>query len=403
MYNIYNMEKKLKAVGIIAEYNPFHNGHKYHLEQSLKESGADVCVSVISGNFTQRGEIALLSKWTRAEMAVKNGVNLVVEMPVIFACNSAGYFAESGIEILEALGAEFISFGSELGNINRLISISRAMKDNEEIIENSIKKSVKGGLSYPRARHEALINIIGITDESAIENPNNILALEYLKYIKKAKPITVKRQGAGYYEDDEESYLASATAIRKKLIAGKDISPSVPDITWEILRQNSENLTCNEMLFDLMREKILTSSNEEINMIFGAEEGLGNAMKNGVRYWKSYDEMVEYLKSKRYTRTRVLRVMTSTLLGITRENVRSAQNYVRVLAFDEKGSAYLKQIKKDGICHLPIITNINKDLVDCTMAAATLEKDILATDIYNLAAGLDLYMNSEYVKKPLKL
>ena len=140
------MENKLKAVGIIAEYNPFHKGHKYHLGQALTESRADVCVAVISGDFTQRGEIALLDKWTRAEMAVRNGVNLVVEMPTLYACSNAGYFAEAGVEILEALGAEVICFGSESGNTEELSRIAREIESNMENLEEEIKTGVKDGL-----------------------------------------------------------------------------------------------------------------------------------------------------------------------------------------------------------------------------------------------------------------
>ena len=148
------MEKKLTSVGIIAEYNPFHNGHKYHLEQALTESGADVCVSVISGNFTQRGEIALLDKWTRAEMAVKNGVNLVVELPTVFACSNAGYFAEAGVEILEALGTDFICFGSESGNTEELSRIAREI----ESVGPKLEKEIKD-ICYLVAHHDDIIDV----------------------------------------------------------------------------------------------------------------------------------------------------------------------------------------------------------------------------------------------------
>ncbi len=393
----------MKVCGIICEYNPFHNGHKYHLEQSLKESGADVCVAVISGNFMQRGEIAMLDKWTRAEMAVKNGANLVVEMPAVFACNNAGYFAKGGVEILEALGVSTISFGSELGNMEELKAIARAMADNEEIIENAVKEAVKGGQAYPRARHEALVSILGEEAAAHLDNPNNILAFEYLRHMTKAEPMTVKRMGSGYHDQQADSPLASATAIRRAIAEGREIFQSVPGISGEIISREAGNIAGQEMLFDLIRQKVLTTSALELNNIFGAEEGLGSAMKKGVRYWKSYDDIVEDLKSKRYTRTRIARVLALTLLGVTRDDVRNARNYIRVLAFDEKGSAYLKQVKKSGECLLPVITNINKDTEDCPEILSTLEKDILAADIYNLATGRDLYANSEFVRRPFKL
>ena len=395
------MENNLKAVGIIAEYNPFHNGHKYHLEQALKESGADVCVAVISGNFTQRGEMAMLDKWTRAEMAVKNGVNLVVEMPAVFACSNAGYFAEAGVEILEALGAESICFGSESGNTDELSRIAREIESNRKNLEEEIKSGVKDGLSYPRARSQAIFRLFGEDAASVIESPNNILAIEYIMCMKKARPMAVKRMGAAYHDSEaDKSGIASATAVRKMLLDGQDISPVVPEFSREKIEQNRERIADSNMLKPLVIQKVLQTSAEELNCIFGAEEGLGNILKSRVRYWKTYEDIIEDLKSKRYTRTRIERVLVHTLLGIKKEDMLSATKYIRVLAFDEKGSRYLKQIKKAGFCQLPIITNINRDADAFPEIAKTLEKDILAADIYNAAAGLDLYDNSEYVKKP---
>ena len=397
------MEKKLKSVGIIAEYNPFHNGHKYHLEQALTESGADICVAVISGNFTQRGEIALLDKWTRAEMAVRNGVNLVVEMPTVFACSNAGYFAEAGVEILEALGTDFICFGSESGNTEELSRIAREIEANSQNLEEKIKEGAKNGLSYPRARSQAVSKLLGEKAASAIESPNNILAVEYIRRMKNARPLAVKRLGAGYHDTDSTEGMASATAVRKLLKEGGDISRIVPEISREIIEKNTEHMAESEMLTSLIIQKVLQSSAGELNGIFGAEEGLGNIMKARVRYWKTYEDIVDDLKSKRYTRTRIERVLVHTLLGIKREDMLCASKYIRVLAFDEKGSRYLKQVKKSGECKRPIITNINRDKDAFSEIQATLEKDILAADIYNLACGRDLYAHSEYVKKPVAI
>ena len=414
----------LRAVGIIAEYNPFHNGHKYHLQQSMEKTGADVSVAVISGNFTQRGELAVLDKWTRAEMAVRNGVDLVVEMPVLFACNNAGYFARGGVEILENLGAEWISFGSESGNIDRLLEISQAMKSHADELNSYAGKAVKEGLSYPRARQEALIKVLSETcsmggtskdpsewrlqeDRDELEeiliHPNNLLALEYLKTMRTAEPITVRRQGSGYYELEPKGSMASATGIRKMLAQGEDISRLVPDITREILMKHRRNLGDEEKLFTLLAGRILMSQPRELNHIFGAEEGLGNKMKNNIRYWKSYEDILEGLKSKRYTRTRIGRLLAMTLMGTGRTDVKQAQNYIRVLAFDEKGGRYLKQVKKSNRCMLPVLTNLNKELTVFPELERTIAKDILASDLYNLACGKDLYENSDYVKMPVRI
>ena len=390
----------MKSVGIIAEYNPFHNGHKFHLEKSLEITGAEVSVAVISGNFTQRGEPAILDKWTRAEMAVRNGINLVVEMPVMFACNNAGYFARGGVEILENLGCDYISFGSESGNIEELAGIARAMEMHREEINEGVRMAVKEGQAYPQARADVLSSIFDKEALEAIESPNNLLALEYLRFIKQAKPVTVKRQGSGYHELEAKDNMASATGIRKLLTEGGDISPLVPDITREILIARREEFCNVDMLFSIMAAKILISSESELNGIFGAEEGLGSKMKNDIRYWKTLEEMIDGLKSKRYTRTRISRLLAMTLLGITREEVKQAQNYIRVLAFDEKGSRYLKEVKKSESCRIPILTNINKEAQLYPEIKNTLAKDILASDLYNLATGKDMYKCADYVQMP---
>ena len=392
----------MQSVGIIAEYNPFHNGHKYHLEKSLEMTGATASVAVISGNFTQRGEPALLDKWTRAEIAVKNGLNLVVELPVLFAANNAGYFAKGSVEILENLGCDYISFGSESGNIRELLNISRETYKNRGEIEAAVKEAVKKGASYPKAQSEAVAGLLGDEASELMSLPNNILALEYLRFMKRAKPLTVKRQGSGYHELTPKDKFASAGGLRAMLAKGENISHLVPPITLEMLANYEGKTGIQDRLFPLIAEKILISTDDELNAIFGAEEGLGNKMKSRIRYCKSTEELVKELKSKRYTRTRINRLLIMTLLGVTRETAKTAQNYIRVLALDEIGAKYLKEIKKSESCKLPIITNINKEATLFPECAKTLEKDILASDLYNLACGRDLYANSDYVKMPFR-
>ena len=176
----------MRVAGIVAEYNPFHNGHLYHLNESKKLTDAEISIVAMSGNFVQRGQVAIADKWKRAEAAIRCGADLVVEISVIFACNSAPYFAKGGVEILEALGVDYISFGSESGNIEELKAISQEMKRLEGEIEEYIKEAVKNGLAYPRAREEAISELIGSQAAELINNPNNILALEYLKKIENA-------------------------------------------------------------------------------------------------------------------------------------------------------------------------------------------------------------------------
>ena len=425
-----NMEKK--AVGIIAEYNPFHNGHAYHLAESLAASGADVSVAVISGSFTQRGEPAILDKWSRARMACEGGVNLVVEMPAIFACNNAGYFARAGVEILESLGVSCISFGSECGDIGKLKALADVMDARQAEIEEAVRAACKDGCSYPRARAEVLSemlkreavevlserklrqNVVEVPSQQILASevteilsqPNNVLALEYLRCMRRAQPLTIKRLGAGYNDSELKTEFASAAGIRNSIYSAdcdldaSGIASYVPESTYRILLENHDSIMQTEALFPLLIQRILTSTTDELNTIFGAEEGLGNKLKAGVRYYKSYEDIIEDLKSKRYTRTRIARMLIMALLGITRADVKSAKNYIRILAFDEKGSEYLKEIKKAEVSTLPIITNINREASLYPEIAKTLDFDIKATDIYNLAARRDLYAGSEYVQRP---
>lgn len=389
---------KKKSVGIIAEYNPFHNGHLYHLNQSKKLSGAEVSVVAMSGNFLQRGQIAIADKWSRAEAAVRCGADLVVEIPVVFACNSAPVFAKAGVEILEALGVDYISFGSESGNIHELMDIVKLLNEKEQEMEVSIRDSVKKGLSYPRARSDALIQMIGREKARIIDTSNNILALGYLKNIKKATPITVKRSGPGYNDLEASEEFASATAIRYMMEENIEISAFMPPESIDTVRKCLK--PSKDVIFRMICQQGLIKNAENLDAVSAGGEGLGNKLKNNIRYVNSLDELVESMKSKRYTRTRIERFLTHCLLEI--EDIRY-ENYIRILAFNKKGSAYLKNIKKNETLALPIITNINKEAKSLLNIQRTLQKDILASDIYNMASGRDLYAFSDYVIKPFTL
>lgn len=385
-----------KCVGITAEYNPFHNGHLYHLEQSKLATGAQISVAAMSGNFVQRGHMAICSKWERAEAAVKCGIDLVVEIPTVFACNSAPVFASAAVEILENLGADWISFGSESGNIDELKEISRAMNEKETLIEKLVREKVKEGLSYPRARRDAVALILGDEKADLLDLPNNILAIEYLKRIQNAKPVTVKRQGPGYNELEPCEDMASASAIRSMVKSSKNVETLTPEPSTEMLKKALH--PSEDKIFQIICAKVLTSSREELDRVFAGGEGLGNKLKNEIRKASAYDQLIQRLKSKRYTRTRIERFISHVLLDIGAPDL--YPNYIRVLAFNKAGSRYLKEVKKKGICSLPIITNINKDAQNDVALMSAIEKDILAADIFNLASGRNLYDESDYVRMP---
>lgn len=385
-----------KCVGITAEYNPFHNGHLYHLEQSKLATGTQISVAAMSGNFVQRGHMAICSKWERAEAAVKCGIDLVVEIPTVFACNSAPVFASAAVEILENLGADWISFGSESGNIEELKEISRAMNEKETLIEKLVREKVKEGLSYPRARRDAVALILGDEKADLLDLPNNILAIEYLKRIQNAKPVTVKRQGPGYNELEPCEDMASASAIRSMVKSSKNVETLTPEPSTEMLKKALH--PSEDKIFQIICAKVLTSSREELDRVFAGGEGLGNKLKNEIRKASAYDQLIQRLKSKRYTRTRIERFISHVLLDVSAPDL--YPNYIRVLAFNKDGSRYLKEVKKKGICSLPIITNINKDAQNDVALMSAIEKDILAADIFNLASGRNLYDESDYVRMP---
>lgn len=366
----------MKSIGIIAEFNPFHQGHQYLIEKSMKETGADVCIGVMTGNFTQRGTPAIFDKWNRAKTALEKGVNLVVELPVIYSCNSSDYFAKGGVEILEALNCDYLAFGSECGDIDVLKRACAFMNDNYSNIQDEIKELTNSGVSYPRARQEVISQINSDFDTSLISEPNNILALEYMRHATTIEPYTIKRRGYGYHQ--------SASIIREDMIKSDP----------EKFKQIENNF------WGLLQARILQSSSENLESIYSAGSGLGNKLKKEIRYAASRDKLIESVKSKAYTHSRISRLLTQLLLNIDKDIVANGKNYIRILATDEIGRKYLKEIKKNELNKLPIITNINKDLPDDYYLRKTFELDILASDTYNIITKRDLYDYSDYIVKP---
>ena len=387
---------ELSSVGIVAEYNPFHNGHLWHIQETRRITGAEVILVVMSGYFTQRGEMAMRDKWSRAASAVRNGADLVVELPTVSAASSAGNFARAGVNILQNLGADFISFGSESGNLSALLSIKDKLQASEEEMEQRMLPLVKEGFSWPRARQQVLKGILNEEEQDMLQSPNHILALEYLKYMDKAKPVTVKRQGAGYHDPKPSGRFASATAIRQLAARGLDVSGLVPDglqVSVETLKNREE------AYFRMVAQKILSTPAEMLDLAEAGGEGLGNKARNEIRSCRSMEDLYDTLKSKRYTRTRMQRFTAQILLGVTKEDVNACRDYVRVLSLNERGSRYLKAVKKAGICGLPVITNVNRDLEKAPEIEDMIRKDMLAADLYNLASGRNLYEHCDMVER----
>ncbi len=382
----------MKTLGIIAEYNPFHNGHKYHIETAKAKSGADCVVAIISGDFTQRGQMAVSNKWDRAKWALENGVDLVIELPAIYATSNAGAFAKGGVSILEAMGVDYISFGAE-SDEKTLTDIACCIKENHQEIHSLIKTFTKEGMSFPKAREKALKTLNQDLNIEAIGSPNNILAIEYLLNMVNSKPVIVKRSGTGYNQEAIKG-LPSATAIRSLAEKGQNYANYVPKEVNNIIAPNMEKM------WEMAQFQAISRDEDFIDSINSSDQGFGNLIKQNLRYSKGYDDLVHMMTSKRYTASRVTRFICQLILGITKEIGSLDARYVHVLGFNQTGSALLKSLKKTNDS-LPIITNINKALDLDETIFSSLEVDIKANDIYNLLHGLDLYKNSDYVKMPV--
>lgn len=359
----------MKAIGIIAEYNPFHLGHEYHLNK-IKEKYKDyTIVLVMSGNFTQRGDVSIIDKWKKKQIALNAGIDLIIELPFPFATQSADYFSYGAITLLEYLNVERLIFGSESNNISDLETIVDAQLNNEEF-DKLVKLYSKFGENYPTSLSLALKDLTGKT----INTPNDLLGISYIKTIKqnnyKIIPETIKRTSS-YHNSTLEEH-SSATAIRKALKENKDIKNYVPDITLPFLT----NLHYIEDYFQLLKYKILTT--KDLSIYQTVDEGIEKSIKKEILQAKNYEELVTALKSKRYTYNKTTRMLLHILCNFTKEKAKQLNkiNYIRILGFSKKGQQYLNKIKKDT--PVPIISKINKH------KDPMLEFEIETTSIYSL-------------------
>lgn len=395
----------MKILGITAEYNPFHNGHKYHIEKSKEITGADFVIAVMSGNFTQRGEAAVLDKWQRSHLAVENGVDLVLELPFVFACSGAENFAAGAVDILAGAGATHISFGTECENIDKLQTVLQELEARSANINEVRSEFMSKGYSYARSNQYAVGQVIGSEAAELINTPNNILALEYLKRISMMKydmkPVAVPRHGSGYMEKNERAGFAGATAVRSIIKSGNkaDAARYVPANVFETLLAESERAgDPEESAFRLIRADIVRSSADSLAEIYCMGEGLENKLKKEVIKAGSLQELISSVVSRRYTEAAIRRLMTYILLGI-REYEPEKKIYGRLLAAGAKGKELIRIIKQRESA-IPLITNINKENELCRQVHNTLKYDLLASDMYNIITGRDLYSFSDRVMKP---
>ncbi len=416
-----------KVLGIVAEYNPFHNGHLYHLQESKKITKSNYSIAIISGNFTQRGDTALLDKWSRAEAAIDSGIDLVIELPTIYAISSAENFADGAIKILNALGiVDYISFGSEVENTEILNNLAEILYKEPKKYSGLLKLELQKGNSFPKARANALTTYIkedknlttnNLHDYSdyinAISSPNSILGIEYLKALKKhnskIEPISIKRYGANYNDLNYTENIASATAIRN--IVKNDnflaLEKLLPNSTYTSIIQSAKkghlvpdlSVFEKQIIYNLRKMSLA-----EIRNLPDVSEGLENTIKNSANSCNSVSEFLNISKSKRYTTTRLQRILIYSLLGITKKDIavskKISEPYVRVLGFNERGKYLISEISKKNP-KLNIITSLKKFIDTNTNKHfnTLLNIDINATNIYTIGYENDSWSNLDYTKK----
>lgn len=394
----------MRVVGIIAEYNPLHNGHIYHLERARALSGADFCVVVLSGNFVQRGEAACTDKFSRASWALRAGADLVLELPSVYALAPAERFAAGGVRTLNATGVVTdLAFGCEAPDLKTLYQISDIIATEPPALQEAIKKHLSMGKSYPRARFDALSEY-GVPKNMllAIAQPNNILAVEYLGAIKKfapgIEPLPIERIGTGYHSEEIVGEFASATAIRRAIIEGRnEILATMPNFVGGPLLYDDQFIIPQEALSDVMLYAIRQMSPQELGAIADVGEGFENVLFRCVREVRSLAEFYEKIKTKRYTLARCKRIVASALLGITAEQVRRLTqsregSYLKVLGFRRQARALISEIAQKKTAPLYLR---NSDLEAFPgFIRQNIETDMLSTDILS-------YVTTQEIKRDL--
>ncbi|MCI8384305.1 MAG: nucleotidyltransferase [Clostridia bacterium] len=404
-----------KVLGIVAEYNPFHNGHLYHLEKSKKDTGSSYTVAIMSGNFTQRGNTSLIDKWSKAQTAISNGVDLVIELPVLYATSSAENFAEGAVRILDSLGIiDYLSFGAETSELEILDQCADVLYHEPKKYKTLLSHELSKGISFPKARENALMMYLNDIRKFAnvLSSPNNILGIEYLKALKKTnsiiEPYCIPRNEVGYHDLDYTENMASSTAIRNmiKNDGFSALSGLMPASSHSILIQNMKagHIVPDIHIFEKQILYLLRKmSPAEIAKLPDVTEGLEFAIKNAVDSCNTLSEFFTIIKSKRYTSTRLQRILLYALLGITKKDIAMSKKippYIRVLGLNKRGKFLISEIAKENP-KLQIVTSVKRFTDDNSNKnlQIMLEKDIWATNVYTLGYEEDSLSNLDFTKK----
>lgn len=428
----------MKIVGLIAEYNPFHNGHQYHIEKSKEITGADTAIVVMSGDYVQRGTPAIMPKYLRAEMALRCGAGAVFELPVCYSTGSAELFAMGAVSFLDSLGiVDSICFGSECNDLDGLKAVADILCEEPEEYRQLLQTHIKNGLSFPAARQKALTSYMNSPKHALLlSDPNNILGIEYLKALKKLDssihPYTIRREESHYHDTELQDHYSSASAIRSLLAySSSALSTQYDGGTFEnthfsnILNELEDQVPscCLELLKDyhhvmypvyqndfslLMKYKLLNKSAQDLTRYLDVSEELANRISGQLNNFFNYKQFCELLKTKEMTQTRINRALLHIMLGIKKRNVEEYIDggyhyYARLLGFRKDREKLLGSVTKNGI--LPLVTSLyqTEDIPDA--GKKMLNHDILASNLYK-SVSTDKYktaFQNEYSQMLLKV
>ncbi|MGK2907072.1 MAG: nucleotidyltransferase [Desulfuromonadales bacterium] len=393
----------MRIVGLITEYNPFHNGHLHHLQESLRVTGADASVAVMSGHFLQRGEPALVDKWVRTEMALAAGVDLVLELPFPFACNSAPHFALGAVKTLNALGlVDALCFGSEAGELSPLQAIAKILVESSEAIAAGTRELLRNGVNYPAARAEVISKLSPRLPPETLASPNNVLGIEYLRALHSTsslmRPYTIPRLGSGYHSTDVSTPIASATGVRHLIAEGDAFDRFLPRACLNVLTvalDEGKSLDYGR-LFNALQIFLLQEV-ESLRAVYQVVDGLEQRLVDAAMTSTTYAELANSIKSRQWTLTRIQRILSYVLLQVSVAEMhgflQQGPMFLRLLGSTERGRQILARVRSKKT--LPVIADparakgtlrrFYRDRPEfCRLAEQMLNCDLRATRLYGL-------------------
>lgn len=375
----------MQTIGLICEYNPFHYGHLYQIEKIKEKYPDSILIAVISSSFTQRGDISILDKWDKCDIALNNGIDIVIELPFVYATQSSDLFAKGAITILENLHIDILAFGTETSNIEHLKEIADFQINSSEY-DALVKEFLSEGLNYPTATSKAVKKLTGYE----VNKPNDLLALSYIKQVKKDKKniefINIQRT-TDYHGTEIKNNITSASNIRKMYLSNQKVDNLIP-YQVDKLKKVSKN-----SYFPLLKYQIILNQNN-LAKYQTVDEGIENRIKKYLSISNSTDKLIKKVKTKRYTYNKISRMLLHILTNFTKEEASNIViDYIRILGFTEKGRIYLNKIKKN--ISLPIITGYKKNI------SKTLDIEFRTLQIYSLLLNDNNLIEKEYRNKPL--